>query len=654
MRSVILIFIIGAIATFGFSQSNGDASQPDSTSISPDLHQELSPELSCEAVIHHVDSLREFMADLSDSVWVSEYHALVMCLYGTGKEKLLDQYEDDMKALIKRANGAHFQILDIYYSIAGIHQLTGASVPAIKTLLEGIDFVRKAGLPEHYVGQYYLSVAEIRYAMQDYESSLLALDSADVYVKSDDWLVRTEIHNLKAILAAEYKANFRLSINEFRNAQTAARKISNTESYLNALSNEAFTYSQMGNVDSAEIITAHILKEAIQNENRQWQAISSYYLADYQIKRENFKDALSNAKRAQSMFGTQMDYDHQLQLTHILYLSHKGLGHYKEALSYYEQYETLVDSLSGKETLRQIVELEKDLQFEKEEAALKLAHEKEVAAEKLARNRLTIGLSALGFLLLIGLYFGSRLRKQKIQLEELGRVKDHIFAVIAHDLRAPALAFRGLSKKIKYLVRNKEYDTMDKLGESLEKSTDRLYGITDNLINWAILEMDVLTIKKDVIQVSNMLLDVIALFEPELQRKNIEIHNKINIDQHLICDEESFKIIFRNVLDNALKHTPTNGRIDLQSRDTDGLIKISIRDNGQGIHADQLENIFKLSKEKSQADTEGKKSTGLGLYLIKKLIERNHGSIEIESSIGNGTTVEVALPKVKHMVHTIS
>jgi len=103
--------------------------------------------------------------------------------------------------------------------------------------------------------------------------------------------------------------------------------------------------------------------------------------------------------------------------------------------------------------------------------------------------------------------------------------------------------------------------------------------------------------------------------------------------------------IIRNITDNALKYTPDGGSVIIKAIDSAQGVKIVVEDTGIGIAQNKIKDIFLLQKGKSERGTAGEKGTGIGLHLIKELININHGEVEVESEIGKGTKVVVMLPK---------
>ena len=111
------------------------------------------------------------------------------------------------------------------------------------------------------------------------------------------------------------------------------------------------------------------------------------------------------------------------------------------------------------------------------------------------------------------------------------------------------------------------------------------------------------------------------------------------------ADTNALRTVVRNLLDNALKYTPSGGSVTIDAIEENGETKISVSDNGVGMSANKVKDIFLLKKEKSEAGTAGEKGTGLGMHLVNELVNLNKGRIQVMSHLNEGTTFELLLPK---------
>lgn len=237
------------------------------------------------------------------------------------------------------------------------------------------------------------------------------------------------------------------------------------------------------------------------------------------------------------------------------------------------------------------------------------------------------------------------INRQNEALRTLNSEKDHLFSIIAHDLRSPFTAILGLTEMI-----SEEYDIMDAsemkgILKELHKSASNLYILLDNLLEWTMVRRN-----KKPFNPSRFLLSDIINYSLQLQYesaklKSIEIF--VDVDDQLLvyADRNMLEVVLRNLLSNAVKFTHEGGRILVGAEpEGDNLIRVSVHDNGIGMPAEMLENMFSLSAKNNRKGTKGESSTGLGLLLCKEFVQKNGGELSVSSSEGKGSTFSFSVP----------
>jgi signal transduction histidine kinase len=171
----------------------------------------------------------------------------------------------------------------------------------------------------------------------------------------------------------------------------------------------------------------------------------------------------------------------------------------------------------------------------------------------------------------------------------------------------------------------------------------------ENVLHWAISQMQGIKAKRELVKIADIINEQIELLKPIANSKQIEIQQLISNDLTIELDKNHLALIIRNLLQNALKFTNTNGVIsfkaqktsNLQSpitKNTEGGYLIEIKDNGIGMSADVLTKLFKTTENANRKGTHEEAGTGLGLILTKELVELNRGQISVSSEVGKGTT----------------
>ncbi len=229
------------------------------------------------------------------------------------------------------------------------------------------------------------------------------------------------------------------------------------------------------------------------------------------------------------------------------------------------------------------------------------------------------------------------------ELEELSRFKDKLLGILSHDLKGPISSFRNLGAKVKYLMKNKEWDTLYKMADQIESRTTNLDNLLSNLLPWALAQIRNPKLNKSDFQLSGIINQSIDEVNENARQKKITIINAINSDVYINADRQSVLIIIRNILSNAIKFTPLNGIVNISSSYDKGKVVIIMEDRGVGIDTEALERIY--SDFQSSIGTAGEKGHGLGLKLSRDLAISNGGNLLIESKKGSGTKAMLVLDK---------
>lgn len=237
--------------------------------------------------------------------------------------------------------------------------------------------------------------------------------------------------------------------------------------------------------------------------------------------------------------------------------------------------------------------------------------------------------------------------KDNQKLQELNKSKDKFFSIIAHDLKGP---FGGLQQIGELLWLNKSEisdEKRDKLTKALYQNSKNTFNLLDNLLKWANANSGLIVYEPSPINLREIILKNINLFESIAKKKNINLSSKIDDDIVAFADYNMIDTVVRNLISNAIKFTEANGKIEIIINNIDKKNKtftIAIIDNGVGLDEDSQLKIFELNSIVSTFGTNNEIGTGLGLKLCKEFLTINKGEIWIESKINIGTTVYFSLP----------
>lgn len=182
----------------------------------------------------------------------------------------------------------------------------------------------------------------------------------------------------------------------------------------------------------------------------------------------------------------------------------------------------------------------------------------------------------------------------------------------------------------------------------LRKEVERMSKLVSNLLNLSRLEAGVIELQLKEIRLKDIIFDIVERLTPYISKKNLNLNIKIPENIVLIADPQHLDTIIFNIVENAVKYTPSGGSIEVGAAENVESISIWIRDTGIGIPEKDLNRIFdrfyRVSKSRTNEDGF---STGLGLSIVKKLIERHGWDIKVESKLNKGTKFEIVIPKRK-------
>jgi signal transduction histidine kinase len=186
---------------------------------------------------------------------------------------------------------------------------------------------------------------------------------------------------------------------------------------------------------------------------------------------------------------------------------------------------------------------------------------------------------------------------------------------------------------------------LKKIIESLHKSADDVSALLENLLIWARSQLNKIEYLPKEFKLSQIIHDSVKGLKQTANNKEQEIILDLDDQLMVLADSNMIQTVVRNLLSNALKFTQRGGQIVIKTEyGAMQTARISIADNGIGINKSALSQIFEVSNSFQRPGTENEKSTGLGLILVKDFVEKNNGTISIESEVGKGTVVTFTLP----------
>jgi signal transduction histidine kinase len=233
------------------------------------------------------------------------------------------------------------------------------------------------------------------------------------------------------------------------------------------------------------------------------------------------------------------------------------------------------------------------------------------------------------------------------ELERVTKMKSQFIDVVSHELRTPLTVMRGYID----LVESEYSAKLDKKFASklsiIKTNTDRLYTLVESMLDVSRLEKGSLQIHPEPVRVDMLLQDIVNARTKDAQDKRQSLTLGIEGSIPLImADRRRLKDVFNNLLDNAIKYTQDEGRIQVGARDEGRLLHLWVKDNGSGIPLENLGKLFETFHIITSDDLSHQVDRlGLGLPISKGIIEAHNGRIWVESQVGKGSVFHVELPK---------
>ncbi len=234
-----------------------------------------------------------------------------------------------------------------------------------------------------------------------------------------------------------------------------------------------------------------------------------------------------------------------------------------------------------------------------------------------------------------------RLQQEQEYLAELEQLKNNFVSLISHDLKTPIAKIQAVVDRL--LTQTHQDPDLNQDLKSLRLFSDELNRYIQSILKVLRVESREFKINKEVADINEVIEECLEFLMPLARDKNISITTELEPLFSLEFDTTLLKEVVLNLIENAIKYTPAGGTINVISAEIDDTVKVTIKDNGEGIRPEDIDKVWGKFTRGSDQDLKTKGS-GLGLYLVKYFIELHGGRVNMESKLGQGTTVAFTLP----------
>lgn len=236
-----------------------------------------------------------------------------------------------------------------------------------------------------------------------------------------------------------------------------------------------------------------------------------------------------------------------------------------------------------------------------------------------------------------------KMEKSKKELEELQLQKDELFTLIIHDIKNPVSIIKQLVELLS------SYDLtaseQQKIIKDISITTSKIVMLSQEVSKIMTIEAKQLTLRREEININDLVQDIYQRNLISAKNKSIKFiaENNENLPT-VILDVQKTDEIIDNLVSNAIKFTQKGGTVILKAEVEDGNLKVAVSDNGLGISEEDIKQAFKLGSKLSNKPTGEESSTGLGLWIVKKLVDIQNGKVWVKSALGKGSTFYFTLP----------
>ena len=232
------------------------------------------------------------------------------------------------------------------------------------------------------------------------------------------------------------------------------------------------------------------------------------------------------------------------------------------------------------------------------------------------------------------------------EVEGLSRAKSQFLASMSHELRTPLNAIGGYAELIEMGLGGSVTDQQREYLTRIRTSQQHLLRIINDLLNYSRIEAGKLTYEKDRVPLSGVIDSVSTMVGPQARTKRVTVETPpCPAEVVAIADRLKVEQIVLNLATNAIKFTPSEGRVTIECRKAEDHVRLAVADTGPGIPADRIEDIFEPFVQLGRSLSSGHEGAGLGLAISRDLARAMGGDVTVESTAGHGATFTLSLPK---------
>lgn len=526
---------------------------------------------------------------------------------------------------------------------------------AVDAYYQGLELAEKYG-SHAFMLSFYNNLSSLYNSIDDFESAKKVIREAISLFKKHNKEGASGLGSLYGNLAVAYKRTMQLdsALYYYEKSREELEMVHNV-AVSGVYCNIGILYGELKQYDQAEEYLQKALLLTRKHRQANYEVNVLNALADIRTDQDRYKEAIGYASEAMTLAKQISMPDALSRSLDYLHSAYARLGNYQMAYKLFQESNVLKDSIYDIEKEEIVKEIKEKYETVKKDEAIRYANVH--IEEQRRRSYFLIGIVMVFALLVLYIGFlyvrtGRLNRKIKAQaeameqqnenLENANRVKEKLFAVVSHDLRSPVSSLHALM-----VLMNKPNlgeERISLLKQELQKQLLQTTGLMETLLNWAKTQMKGWEVSPKNVSVNEVALRLEEHFASYAADKQISLHLAGQSRLYVLADEQLVHIILYNLVSNAVKFTPQQGRVWLESGHLGDNVEIRICDTGQGMDAYTVSRLLDETVYESTKGTAREKGFGLGLKICIELARLMRGNIRVSSEEGKGSRFCLVLP----------
>ncbi len=231
------------------------------------------------------------------------------------------------------------------------------------------------------------------------------------------------------------------------------------------------------------------------------------------------------------------------------------------------------------------------------------------------------------------------------ELKKMEKMRREFIANVSHELKTPLTSIKGFAETLQEGAVHEE-ESAHRFLDIICRQCSRLENLVNDILSLSQIESNGLSLHVQEVSLNKTINSVVTLYDEKIRDKGHRIEKRLNNDLPLIrADQQMVEQVIANLLENAIKFTPDNGRITIRTEESATHVRLDVSDTGIGVPPEHLPRLFERFYRVDKARSRDLGGTGLGLAIVKHIVQAHSGKVEVHSEVNKGTTFSVFLPK---------